>query len=164
MESIPFPFEPYDEQKKLMGHIYDALDKGGISILESPTGTGKSLSIICSSLHWLLNYNKHKTNKNANNKKKNKNNDGREGTPDWVNEFFDKQQEIERQKKLEEKRELLRKQQLTLFDDKQSMNKRRKLNYSNKNDDPFLVKDENPNNTLTTTDWMVCKNSVLSSF
>ena len=151
MDSIPFPFEPYDEQKKLMAHIYDALDKGGISILESPTGTGKSMSIICSSLHWLLNYNKHnekKSNHNDNNSKK-------EATPEWVNEFFEKQQKQEKEKKLEEKRELLRKQQETLFHSKEPLNKRQKLNHSNKNDDPFLIQDNDPNNRLTANDWLV---------
>ena len=89
MDSIPFPFEPYDEQKILMSNIYEAMDKGGIAILESPTGTGKSLSIICSSLHWLLNYNQHKSNKHQN---------GKQATPEWVNAFFDKQQKLEQVK------------------------------------------------------------------
>ncbi|CAM9137770.1 unnamed protein product [Scytosiphon promiscuus] len=33
--------------------IYATLEKGGIGIFESPTGTGKSLSVICSALQWL---------------------------------------------------------------------------------------------------------------
>lgn len=36
---IPFPFEPYDVQKQLMRKIYSTLEKGGIGIFESPTGT-----------------------------------------------------------------------------------------------------------------------------
>lgn len=37
--SVPFPFEPYDVQRQLMGKIYETLEKGGIGIFESPTGT-----------------------------------------------------------------------------------------------------------------------------
>lgn len=37
--AIPFPFEPYDVQKQLMRKIYSTLEKGGIGIFESPTGT-----------------------------------------------------------------------------------------------------------------------------
>ncbi|KAK4765276.1 hypothetical protein SAY86_026366 [Trapa natans] len=48
-----FPYEPYTIQIDFMDALYKSLDKGGISILESPTGTGKTLSIICSTLQWL---------------------------------------------------------------------------------------------------------------
>ncbi|CAN0212934.1 unnamed protein product [Discosporangium mesarthrocarpum] len=51
--TIPFPFKPYDVQEQLMRKIYETLDRGGIGIFESPTGTGKSLSVICSVLQWL---------------------------------------------------------------------------------------------------------------
>jgi chromosome transmission fidelity protein 1 len=36
-----------------MKALYSALDKGGVGLFESPTGTGKTLSIICGSLTWL---------------------------------------------------------------------------------------------------------------
>lgn len=36
-----------------MQTVYDVLEQGKIGILESPTGTGKSLSLICGSLTWL---------------------------------------------------------------------------------------------------------------
>ena len=37
--AIPFPFEPYEVQKQLMCKIYSTLERGGVSIFESPTGT-----------------------------------------------------------------------------------------------------------------------------
>ncbi|KAM7480447.1 hypothetical protein LguiA_028660 [Lonicera macranthoides] len=49
-----FPFKPYPIQIDFMNSLCHSLNKGGISMLESPTGTGKTLSIICSSLQWLL--------------------------------------------------------------------------------------------------------------
>jgi chromosome transmission fidelity protein 1 len=49
-----FPFEPYPEQDQLMNAIYDCLQRGSIGCFESPTGTGKSLSVICSTLKWLF--------------------------------------------------------------------------------------------------------------
>ena len=52
-DTIPFPFEPYNVQTQLMRGVYETLDMGGVGIFESPTGTGKSLSLICSILHWL---------------------------------------------------------------------------------------------------------------
>ena len=47
------PFEPYAIQKQFMGAVYECLEEGKIGIFESPTGTGKSLSLICGSLTWL---------------------------------------------------------------------------------------------------------------
>lgn len=48
-----FPGSPYLVQQKFMQHLYSCLTycKGGI--FQSPTGTGKSLSIICAAFQWL---------------------------------------------------------------------------------------------------------------
>ena len=48
-----FPFPPYDVQRNFMGELYKCLEEGGVGVFESPTGTGKSLSLICGSLRWL---------------------------------------------------------------------------------------------------------------
>ena len=47
------PFQPYDIQQQFMQAVYDCIENGKVGILESPTGTGKSLSLICGSLTWL---------------------------------------------------------------------------------------------------------------
>ncbi|KAF1937512.1 DNA repair helicase [Clathrospora elynae] len=47
------PFTPYDIQREFMGAVYSCLEDGKVGIFESPTGTGKSLSLICGSLTWL---------------------------------------------------------------------------------------------------------------
>ncbi|TRY62784.1 hypothetical protein TCAL_00388 [Tigriopus californicus] len=50
--TFPFPFPPYDIQKAFMRQLYQVLDQGGFGIFESPTGTGKSMSLICGALTW----------------------------------------------------------------------------------------------------------------
>lgn len=47
------PFEPYDIQLQFMEAVYSCIEQGKVGIFESPTGTGKSLSLICGSLTWL---------------------------------------------------------------------------------------------------------------
>lgn len=52
-----FPFEPYDTQKDYMRDVIECLNNGKHALLESPTGTGKTLSLLCSALGWLQNQN-----------------------------------------------------------------------------------------------------------
>ncbi|KAM3414091.1 ATP-dependent RNA helicase chl1 [Cercospora zeina] len=47
------PFRPYDIQQQFMECVYNCIEHGNVGIFESPTGTGKSLSLICGSLTWL---------------------------------------------------------------------------------------------------------------
>ena len=51
-DPISFPFEPYPQQRDLMRSIYDCIEKSSVGCFESPTGTGKSLSVICATLSW----------------------------------------------------------------------------------------------------------------
>ncbi|KAI9190109.1 ATP-dependent DNA helicase chl1 [Blastocladiella emersonii ATCC 22665] len=44
-----FSFPPYSIQVSLMDTLYRVLDQRGVGLIENPTGTGKSLSLICGS-------------------------------------------------------------------------------------------------------------------
>lgn len=49
-----FPNEPYEIQSEFCSAAWKLYEiDGGIGIFESPTGTGKTLSILCSSLSWI---------------------------------------------------------------------------------------------------------------
>ncbi|KAI1458608.1 DNA repair helicase [Annulohypoxylon moriforme] len=56
------PYTPYDVQEQFMTAVYEVLEQGEgqVGILESPTGTGKSLSLICAALTWLRNHKRSK--------------------------------------------------------------------------------------------------------
>ena len=45
--------EPYEQQRLLMRAVYECCHFGRTGVFESPTGTGKTLSILCSTLKWM---------------------------------------------------------------------------------------------------------------
>ncbi|CAH8498574.1 unnamed protein product [Schistosoma mattheei] len=53
---FPYP-KPYSQQLELMQTVYKTLESNCCGIFESPTGTGKSLSLLTATLRWLLDYN-----------------------------------------------------------------------------------------------------------
>lgn len=58
---MEFPYKPYGTQLAFMGRVISTLDRAQRdghchALLESPTGTGKSLSLLCSTLAWQQNY------------------------------------------------------------------------------------------------------------
>jgi chromosome transmission fidelity protein 1 len=80
------PFTPYTIQNDFMDTVYNILEtgNGGIGILESPTGTGKSLSLICSSLTWLRDWNRRKFEEGMCGDDEIKISTATETEPDWI--------------------------------------------------------------------------------
>ncbi|XP_067410131.1 regulator of telomere elongation helicase 1 isoform X4 [Emydura macquarii macquarii] len=50
--TVDFPFEPYRCQEEYMTKVLECLQKQVNGILESPTGTGKTLCLLCATLAW----------------------------------------------------------------------------------------------------------------
>lgn len=50
--TVNFPFPPYDCQKDYMSKVIECLQKSQNGVLESPTGTGKTLCLLCATLAW----------------------------------------------------------------------------------------------------------------
>ncbi|KAK9130936.1 hypothetical protein Sjap_011423 [Stephania japonica] len=80
-----FPFEPYQIQIDFMRALYAALNSGGVAMLESPTGTGKTLSLICSALQWVVD----RRQRSPNSDQISKSNDdlASNDEPDWMRDF-----------------------------------------------------------------------------
>ncbi|GJN18514.1 hypothetical protein PR202_gb05682 [Eleusine coracana subsp. coracana] len=49
---VDFPFDAYDCQITYMNRVLESLQQGKNALLESPTGTGKTLCLLCASLAW----------------------------------------------------------------------------------------------------------------
>lgn len=54
---VEFPYRPYGTQLAFMGRVIATLDRAQRdghchALLESPTGTGKTLSLLCSTIAW----------------------------------------------------------------------------------------------------------------
>ena len=49
---VDFPYEAYEVQLAYMEKVVLALSRGQNALLESPTGTGKTLSLLCAALGW----------------------------------------------------------------------------------------------------------------
>lgn len=50
---VLFPYKAYECQKDYMRRVIEAASRQQNALLESPTGTGKTLSLLCSALAWL---------------------------------------------------------------------------------------------------------------
>ncbi|XP_059621141.1 ATP-dependent DNA helicase DDX11 [Phlebotomus argentipes] len=52
-QDFGFPFPPYKIQQDFMTALHEVIEERQIGIFESPTGTGKTLSLLCGALTWL---------------------------------------------------------------------------------------------------------------
>ncbi|KAM4610026.1 regulator of telomere elongation helicase 1 [Polymixia lowei] len=50
--TVNFPFNPYECQKDYMSKVIECLQDKVNGVLESPTGTGKTLCLLCATLAW----------------------------------------------------------------------------------------------------------------
>ena len=89
------PYQPYDIQLDFMTRLYHCIEQGKVGIFESPTGTGKSLSLICGSLTWLRDNQRRTLNDTAG--------DATSDTSDWL---MQAEQATQRRELLEERKEL----------------------------------------------------------
>uniref|UniRef100_A0A3Q1FZG7 ATP-dependent DNA helicase DDX11 n=1 Tax=Acanthochromis polyacanthus TaxID=80966 RepID=A0A3Q1FZG7_9TELE len=124
---FPFPYQPYNIQEEFMQALYSALDQGKVGIFESPTGTGKSLSLICGALSWLTDYEEKKRQEAAallqegettlSTPAAQSSTTGSSAEPDWITDFVQKKAERDlvsklkdelKRKKREERLEMIR--------------------------------------------------------
>ncbi|KAL4229836.1 DEAD H (Asp-Glu-Ala-Asp His) box helicase 11 [Mactra antiquata] len=136
-DQFPFPFEPYDIQKGFMRGLYQCLEQGRVGIFESPTGTGKSLSLICGALKWLKDYQERQKLELEelieDNNKENRNGaistTKDDGELDWISDYKEKKEiEEKNQKKKEEVEYRLKKEaKLTEIRKSKKCNKRKRV-------------------------------------
>ncbi|OCT88134.1 hypothetical protein XELAEV_18016767mg [Xenopus laevis] len=105
--TFPFPFEPYPIQEQFMTELYQALEAGKVGIFESPTGTGKSLSLICGALTWLQDFEERKRQEEAQTlsaaETETKDKDPLVSTElDWITQFVQKKEEMDMKNKIKE--------------------------------------------------------------
>ncbi|KAG6545059.1 hypothetical protein Mapa_013754 [Marchantia paleacea] len=98
-----FPFEPYPIQLQFMNAVYSGIQKGGVTIVESPTGTGKTLSLICSTLQWLIDQHEGSSDLAGDVAKAC---NSVEEEPDWMSNFEAKKEEEEKKRREARKRTL----------------------------------------------------------
>ncbi|XP_051639955.1 ATP-dependent DNA helicase DDX11 isoform X4 [Manacus candei] len=106
---FPFPYTPYRIQEQFMEALYGALEAGRVGIFESPTGTGKSLSLICGALSWLRDWEEKKRQEEARlleglspAEPGHPGSTDTAGEPDWVTAFVQRKEERDKVDRLKE--------------------------------------------------------------
>ncbi|CAG8502015.1 15492_t:CDS:10 [Rhizophagus irregularis] len=105
-----FPFQPYNIQVEFMKSLYQVIEEGKVGIFESPTGTGKSLSIICGALKWLKDNEERYSSSNHVNTTWT----GNPNEPSWVLEYSKnkkRQEDLVRKQELNKRIQMIRKKE-----------------------------------------------------
>ncbi|ETS60057.1 hypothetical protein PaG_06051 [Moesziomyces aphidis] len=114
--SFPYP-QAYSIQLDLMRQVFSTIEDGKVGLFESPTGTGKSLSLICAAFTWLR--------QNAKRGTHGLSARSSDHEPDWV-----VQHAQDRKRKAHESHELELKERIATARARQSSLKRRRLDES----------------------------------
>ncbi|KAG7157562.1 ATP-dependent DNA helicase DDX11-like [Homarus americanus] len=109
-KEFPFPFPPYNIQEDFMRNLFIVLEKEGLGIFESPTGTGKSLSLICGALTWLRDHSEHYKSELTRKVEESENTTDDDG-PDWFTAATKRREEQEEVRKYRQTLLLLEKQE-----------------------------------------------------
>jgi chromosome transmission fidelity protein 1 len=146
------PYKPYGIQLDFMKTLYSTLESKKVGIFESPTGTGKTLSLICGSMSWLRDHNRGEFEKFLDELNK----DDNDNEPAWVREHTRKIKEdemLERIKAFEEKLERVREKErkasrMSAINGQPRRVKRQNIVVENEkpdDDDFYLLKDDDEN-------------------
>jgi Rad3-related DNA helicase len=49
---VDFPHQPYGVQLSFMSRVLQSIEHRQNALLEAPTGSGKTLNLLCSALSW----------------------------------------------------------------------------------------------------------------
>ncbi|KAK9561428.1 ATP-dependent DNA helicase chl1 [Aspergillus fumigatus] len=147
LQNFNHPYSPYDIQLQFMRALYTCLEEGKVAVFESPTGTGKSLSLICGSMTWLR---EHK--RKALQDTVNKASGDDDGEPEWMLEFAKRESAravTEKRRALEARLEKIKveeEKQRHATDHPKEARKRRRVDTSSgdpgpEQDDQFILDD-----------------------
>ena len=144
------PYAPYAIQQEFMTAVYDCIQQGKIGIFESPTGTGKSLSLICGSLTWLRDHKRDEIEASI------EQHDIGDDEPDWMIEHARKERRdraVQHRQKFEQRLARIRERERKLkkrFENGEPISKRQKLSHAaHENDadeDQFMLDDYSSDN------------------
>ncbi|KAK2196084.1 bifunctional ATP-dependent RNA helicase CHL1-DDX11/Helicase superfamily 1-2 [Babesia duncani] len=81
LDDLNLPFKLYPAQLKFIKDAYTCFDESRLGLFEAPTGSGKTIAILCSALKWLAN---NRVNEAMCSLKSSESDD--ESIPDWVKE------------------------------------------------------------------------------